>query len=258
MRASLTCIFAVLLWFPLASQASAQDPLLSKAQQIKAHIEEELSYYRPSSGNFTIPQARQPVTVKAWTENGVLRKMTVDAPDDHGATLEELYYKDGVLAYMVETTLTSPMDKSPDRSSQSHYVFADGEMILWLDQKGAARPRDSADFTVHAVQISQVSGLLAAQMTAQRLGQIGPIQHTSGRFAGIEEGDYYYLNLETPNGEGASFFILQTDPTLEALLNSPDAYMGKELMVYWQSMVENIPQAGGDIQIERAVAVRLP
>jgi hypothetical protein len=34
--------------------------------------------------------------------------------------------------------------------------------------------------------------------------------------------------------------------------------MGKELMVYWQSMVENIPQAGGDIQIERAVAVRLP
>lgn len=262
MRAPFRLLFAFLLCLSLAGVAAAQDPLLTKAEALKAGIEDELSYLRPFRGEFIVPHARNPVTVQTWTQMGLqggeLKKMAIDAPDDHGAVLQELYYRDGALAYVVETVVTTPMDKGPERRTSNYSVFADGEMILWVDQRGAPRQRDSAAFTVRSRKITQTSGLLAAQVTAQRMSGFGPIERTSGRFSAIEIGDYYHLLIDTPNGDGASFFILQSDPTIDELINNPDPYLGKEVVIYWQTSVEHIPEAGGDIPVEVALAVQLP
>jgi len=80
---------------------------------------------------------------------------------------------------------------------------------------------------------------------------------TKGTFAGIDQGDYFYFLLETTGDQQESFFILKPDETVEAFIDAPEKYLGRDVVVYWVQREMNIPQAGGVELIKEIKKVEL-
>ena len=90
-----------------------------------------------------------------------------------------------------------------------------------------------------------------AQKTTKNTNQ----NYTIGTFQGIEQGDYFYFQVK-PDKAGAemkSFMVLNTDATFEKISKSPKTYIGKKVKVYWQATMQDIPEAGGKIAIEKYI-----
>lgn len=84
---------------------------------------------------------------------------------------------------------------------------------------------------------------------------VAAFKTTSGTFTGIEEGDYAHWNMKTEKGEEMSYFILQPDGSIEKVLVNPKSFVGKKCVVKWKASKENIPEAGGKIDVEQVVSV---
>ncbi len=82
-------------------------------------------------------------------------------------------------------------------------------------------------------------------------------QSVSGMFTGIEQGDYFYFTIKTEAGEDMSFMVLQTDATFEAISENPEKYTNAMVKVYWETTTENIPEAGGDIEINKYIKAEI-
>lgn len=96
----------------------------------------------------------------------------------------------------------------------------------------------------------------AADKGAKKPGKTVPaLQTTSGTFTGIEEGDYAHWNMKTDKGEEVSYFILKPDASIEKVLENPKPFIGKKCAVKWKASKENIPEAGGKIDLEQVVSV---
>jgi hypothetical protein len=79
-----------------------------------------------------------------------------------------------------------------------------------------------------------------------------------GRFVGLEQGDYTYLRVQADGQDERSLMVLTVDdPTLEILLDDPDRHIGRIVNVTFDTRLENIPEAGGEIEVDvvRAVAI---
>lgn len=80
-------------------------------------------------------------------------------------------------------------------------------------------------------------------------------QTASGVFLGIEQGNYAHWKLRKIDGEEVSFFILNPDSSVEKVLASPKEYVGKKCLVELKTTTENIPEAGGKMEVEQIVSV---
>ena len=78
---------------------------------------------------------------------------------------------------------------------------------------------------------------------------------TSGTFTGIEEGDYAHWTMKTDKGEVVSYFILKPDASIEKVLENAESFIGKKCVVKWKTSKENIPEAGGKIDVEQVISV---
>jgi hypothetical protein len=112
----------------------------------------------------------------------------------------------------------------------------------------------------HAAGMEKVSatapGGSGTTMT-ERLGAgvPGRGQTIEGTFTGIEQGDYAHWNLREADGTARSFFILQTDAALERVLADPQEYEGRPCRIRWERRTENIPEAGGPMEIDVILGV---
>ena len=79
---------------------------------------------------------------------------------------------------------------------------------------------------------------------------------SSGKFMGMEQGDYTYLIVKTGGGR-ESFLVLQPDARLEKLLENPDRFVGKNVTVTWEERQVKLPEAGGKVRIKVAVRAEL-
>lgn len=77
-----------------------------------------------------------------------------------------------------------------------------------------------------------------------------------GKFVDLEFGDYAHVLIEDAKGEQHSYF-LGNDPALEKFVTDTDRYRGKRVRVHWRTVNKNIPQAGGEMEIEEAFKIEV-
>ena len=80
--------------------------------------------------------------------------------------------------------------------------------------------------------------------------------NTSGKFVGVEQGDYTYIVVRSGGGR-ESFLVLQPDARMEKLLGNPDRFVGKNIVVSWQERQVKLPEAGGKVRVKVAVRADL-
>ncbi|MCU0445594.1 MAG: hypothetical protein MUE85_11825 [Microscillaceae bacterium] len=78
-------------------------------------------------------------------------------------------------------------------------------------------------------------------------------QVTVGTFIEIEQGDYFYFKIKPENGDEKSFMVLKGDDTYEKIAANPNKYKGTKIRVTWEAKKQNIPEAGGEIDIEEYI-----
>jgi hypothetical protein len=76
-----------------------------------------------------------------------------------------------------------------------------------------------------------------------------------GTFSGIEWGDYAHWMMRTTDGKELSFFVMRPDASVEKVMKTPEKYVGKKCRVQWRKTVENVPEAGGEMELEEIVSV---
>ena len=251
-------IFVIL--FASSLLHAADDPT-AHHRKVYAEVDGNLKSYRVAKGQFALEGAPTEPRVTTWTENGVLRKMAVDYPDDHGRTVEEYYYDRSGLVFVFAVVVTESVDGTDKTKREGRYYFRHGAMIRWLDENKERVPAATATFLAKEAELLESSRLFSTKMAAvkakPRTGEKASIHSSDGIFDGVEEGDYFHL-LITENGKQRSFFVLQTDASLDRLMENPDKYIGKRVRVFWRNSVETIPEAGGKMAIETVVSVIFP
>lgn len=75
-------------------------------------------------------------------------------------------------------------------------------------------------------------------------------------FLGIETGDYFHLVVEDTEGIDRRFFVFRDDPSLRPFLENPEAHLGQEIEVLWQTSERDIPEAGGKMTVDEALSIR--
>ena len=83
----------------------------------------------------------------------------------------------------------------------------------------------------------------------------GSIKTLEGTFLGIEQGDYFHWNMKTASGEERSFFIMKPDASVDKIVDKPESFIGKKCRITWKASTENIPEAGGKMEIEQILSV---
>jgi hypothetical protein len=82
-------------------------------------------------------------------------------------------------------------------------------------------------------------------------------QVSIGTFVEIEQGDYFHFRIKTEEGEEKSFFVLNDDDTYRTIEANPEKYKGKKVKVYWVAKKQNIPEAGGEMDIDEYIKAEL-
>jgi hypothetical protein len=75
-----------------------------------------------------------------------------------------------------------------------------------------------------------------------------------GTFTGIEQGDYAHWNMRTKAGE-VSYYILKPDASVEKVLKNAKPFVGRKCRITYKKTTENIPEAGGKMEVEQIVSV---
>lgn len=81
-------------------------------------------------------------------------------------------------------------------------------------------------------------------------------QTQTGTFLRIDQGDYAHWVMRNDEGEEVSFFIIQDDEAVRAVLTEPESFKNRKCEVTFKKGTENIPESGGDITISQIVSVK--
>lgn len=190
-----------------------------------------------------------------WLEGGQVRKIVATNGDD-GVGVEE-YYLENEKPLFVYNTYTSGGKKIEER-----LYFKDGEIFKWLTTEKPAPVFHGEDYAANTERIvSNTTAFVAAlKQAAGKAGgkpkaQAAASKAIEGTFLGIEEGDYAHWNMRDKDGEEVSFFILNPDTAVEKVLEKPKAYAGRKCRVTVKQSKDNLPEAGGKVDIEQVVSV---
>jgi len=77
----------------------------------------------------------------------------------------------------------------------------------------------------------------------------------TGTFQGIEQGDYAYFKLHTDAGADESLMILQTDAAIDDFVEHADSLVGTRVKVRIEDRKQDIPEAGGEIDVRVLLGV---
>lgn len=260
----LAAVFALFLFVAGLHPAHASDAT-AEAMIRQEIIEADSELFHKLS--LEIPYLDDDVLIMAtgWFQGQQLAKIEVEHASSHGSTIEVIYF-DGAYPVLADQRIyVDPMSSEPRFLQWSQrFIFENGapEALQVTDNaggKGVTRVYSpgQAAFTVRFLEIQDVIQRVKPVLMQARMAEIGPLQVSDGVFLGIEQGDYFHLAIKTPVGE-ESFFLLRTDETLDRLYGEEEAYIGKPITVFWRTIREMIPEAGGSMDLDVAVAVRLP
>lgn len=255
-------LIALLLALPLLLVAPAghgADDATAHHKKVYAEVNRDLATYQVAKSTFEIAGAPSETLVTTWRENGTLRRMDIRYPDDHGDAVQQFYYDSVGPVFVFETVTTAAIDGSRSSRREDRYYFENGRLIRWLDGEKRSVPPTTRDFAEKEAELLRASRSFSSKMAADTKSpdSKAPPNSITGRFDGVEEGDYTHLLLNS-GGQVRSFFVLRTDETIERLLKHRNRYIGKTIRVYWKTSVEDIPEAGGKTRVDSVVSVQLP
>lgn len=259
-------LFSTLLVLPGVAATAATD-MFAEHRRVYAEVNADLPNMTKEVFEIDDAAAEVPPEVTAWLRDGQPRKVQVLYPASDGMLLQEFYYKTGpdmpYLLFAYEAVTTESADGTTLGPQEHRYYFRDGRMIRWLDAGREPVTENSPEFHDRETSLLQDSSMVLSRLSESRAAQpggtgdapSGAIRETTGTFSGIEQGDYFHLLL-TVDGEEHSFMILAADADLEALATDPDRYVGRTITIVWQTAVETIPEAGGPVEVTKALAVK--
>lgn len=196
----------------------------------------------------SLPGTGGTVSLTGWLEDGQPRKITA-SPGLSGAGFDEFYLENGQPVFVFSTL-------KGDRGTIEDRVYLEnGEIVKWIstDPSFVAHGEDQASLTERlASEVPRYAGALAGG------NEEGGAQTAEGTFTGVEQGDYAHFKLRESDGTERSFFVLQTDAAIDRVLADPQEYEGRACRVRWERRSENIPEAGGAMEIDVLLGVEWP
>ncbi|MCB1278892.1 hypothetical protein [Prosthecobacter sp.] len=236
-------------------------PALSLAQSDTAHHRAVYSQINDNEKSFTKVTAthKDEPTVFAltgWLDNGEVRKIVAECSDD-GEGVTEYYLEGGKPLFVYNVYYRTTESGKRGEKIEERLYFKDGSIFKWLTTEKPAPVFHGEDY---AATTELYTENCAAFVAALKRGKAGgkakaATQVVEGTFVGIEEGDYFHWNMRTKAGEELSFFILKPDASVEKVLENADAYAGRKCRVTSKKSMENIPEAGGKMEIEQILSV---
>jgi len=187
------------------------------------------------------------VKLTGWLDGGDVRKITA-SPGIMGAGFDEIYLENGQPVFVFMSYKSDAGAKVEDRI----YLDGDGVIVKWLSTDKTFVPHSTdTDAIGERLAVDVPNFVAALGGRASGGGGAGEgAKTTAGVFTGIDQGDYAHWKMRTAGGEEVSFFILRTDEAIERVLNDPQEYEGRSCRVTWERRTENIPEAGGKMEIE--------
>jgi len=97
-----------------------------------------------------------------------------------------------------------------------------------------------------------------ASVKIDKEGSENKIQTTTGIFASIDSGDYFYLNMKDEKNQETSFTIWQAyEGAAELNVDNWESVRGKKIKVTWQEGMEEIPEANDKMLVKKVIAVEV-
>lgn len=189
-----------------------------------------------------------------WLDGGQVRKILSRCSD---GGVEEFYLQNEKPVFVFTTWFKATEDGSKGPKVEERIYLKDGEVFKWLSTEKPAPVLHGEDYQATTARIVDNSKHFVAALKKKA----GPAAKApagatlEGKFTGIEEGDYAHWNMTTGAGE-RSFFILKTNAAIEKVLAQPAKFKGKRCAITWKKGMQDIPEAGGRIEVEQILDVR--
>jgi len=191
--------------------------------------------------------------LNGWKDEGGLRKVVSRVPGEDGDGSEEYYWKDGELIFVFRHYEAAAEDGKKGVQMEDRFYLRDGKLFKWLGTDKQAVSPKREDFALEAERLTELSGQFASSLGAKK--KAGVQAEVTGVFMGIEEGDYAHWLMKNGKGEEVSFFILNPDDSVDAVMKAPESFVGKSCRVTVKKSMETIPEAGGKMEVEQVLKV---
>ncbi|MBB5039011.1 hypothetical protein [Prosthecobacter dejongeii] len=188
-----------------------------------------------------------------WIKEGQIKKIVARSSED-GAGVEEYYLEDEKPLFVYSTYFRNHLSKSPQKIENRLY-FRDGHIFKWLTNDSTTGILHGEDYAAETERLTKNCTAFIKALKATNKKQAGKTQVTEGIFLGIEQGDYSHWQLRTSTGKELSLFVLQPDSSLDKALENSQAFKGRKCKVTWKQSIEDIPEAGGKIEVEQILSV---
>jgi hypothetical protein len=192
-----------------------------------------------------------------FLDGGEVKKIVAICGDD-GAGVTE-YYLEGEKPLFVFNTYSTGAEGAKNRPKvEERLYFKNGSVFKWLTSQKPAPVFHGEDYQATTeLYTTNCVAFVAALKKGQAAGKPqAAAKLTDGTFLGVEEGDYFHWKMRTADGVEVSYFILKPDTSVDKTLENPTAYVGKKCRVTWKKSTENIPEAGGKMEIEQILSVQ--
>lgn len=83
-----------------------------------------------------------------------------------------------------------------------------------------------------------------------------PSKTLDATFLRIDQGDYSHLIVKDKNGQEKDFW-LWSKGKWDAVLSNPESWKGKRVRLTWRKVTRNIPEAGGNLELDEATSIRV-
>lgn len=198
--------------------------------------------------NATLPGEKGTISLTGWLKDGQVRKIKA-SPGLSGAGVDELYLENEQPVFVFSTL------KGNEGTVEDRVYLEDGQIVKWIST--------DPSFVAHNEDYTSMSERLATEVPRYAEALAGGDakdngQEAEGVFTGIEQGDYAHFKLREGDGNERSFFILQTDAAIDRVLADPQEYEGRNCRLRWERRSENIPEAGGAMEIDVLLGIEWP
>jgi len=190
-----------------------------------------------------------------WLEGGEVKKIVAKCGDDGDGVTE--YYLEGEKPLFVFNTYSKGSASKAGARVEERLYFEDGSIFKWLTTEKPTPVLHGEDYQATTeMYTTNCAAFIAALKNGKVAGTAkAAAKQTDGVFLGIEEGDYAHWNMRTVDGTEVSYFILKPDTSVDKVLENPKVFTGKKCRVTWKKSTENIPEAGGKMEIEQILSV---
>ena len=229
-------------------------PILAEAQVETAHhraVYKEINDCEESFRKVTGAFEDEPTVfaLTGWFDGRELKKIVARSGDDGGGFEE--YYLENERPLFVFSTYEKGVTSE---RVENRLYFKDGSIFKWLTTDKAVGALHSEDHQSETERLNANCAAFVAALTGKSV-PAATSKVTTGVFLGIEEGDYFHWMMRSAGGEETSFFILHPDEAVERVLDDPDAFVGRTCKVTWKTSKQNIPEAGGAMELDQILSV---